>query len=248
MKPVVIGNATLYLADCMDVLPLLPRVDAVITDPPYGIGYVHGGGGKGTTPYLIANKAKTKAAGHCRAIYGDDEPFDPSPFLFADFVMMFGADHFRARLPDGGTFIAWDKSCGVGPQDSFADAEFAWCSARIKRNVVRYLWKGVVSEKAGEEGGLRYHPTMKPQGLMRWCVEQAGDASVIFDPFMGSGSTGVAAVRMGKKFIGCEIDEKHFAVACRRIEDAQRMTDMFGHDVRDAYEMTEQQANLLEGI
>ena len=248
MRKEHIGAATLYLGDCRDILPKLPKVDAVITDPPYGIAYQHGGGGKGSTPYLIANKAKTKAEGHCRPIHGDDQPFDPSHIAaIAPFVLMFGADHFRARLPEGGTFIAWDKSLGVGPRDSFADAEFAWCSAKVKRNVIRYLWKGVVGEKAGEEGGKRYHPTMKPQGVMRICIELAGDAPLILDPYMGSGSTGVAAVRMGRKFIGCEVDERHFETACRRIEDAQRMQDMFAHEARDAYEITQQQADLLEG-
>lgn len=235
----IIGAATLYLGDCRDILPTLPKVDAVITDPPYGIAYQHSGGGLG-----VAGRRNSK-----RPIHGDDEPFDPSHIAtLAPFVLMFGADHFRARLPDGGAFIAWDKSLGIGPKDSFSDAEFAWCSAKVKRNAIRYLWKGVASEKAGEENGARYHPTMKPQGVMRICIELAGDAALILDPYMGSGSTGVAAVRMGRKFIGCEIDERHFETACRRIEDAQRMTDMFAHEVRDAYEMTQQQADLLEGV
>ena len=68
------------------------------------------------------------------------------------------------------------------------------------------------------------------------------------DPFMGSGTTGVAAVQMGRKFIGIEREPKYFDIAVRRIEDAQRMADMFAHEVRDAYEMTAQQADLLEGV
>ena len=239
MRKEIIGAATLYLGDCMEVLPTLPKVDAVITDPPYGIAYEHSGGGLGVGARRNSN----------RPIHGDDAPFDPSHIAtLAPFVLMFGADHFRARLPDGGTFIAWDKSLGVGPADSFADAEFAWCSAKVKRNAIRFLWKGVACEKAGEENGARYHPTMKPQGVMRICIELAGDAPLILDPYMGSGSTGVAAVRMGRKFIGCEIDERHFETACRRIEDAQRVQDMFAHEVRDAYEITAQQADLLDGF
>ena len=233
MTPVIIGNATLYCGDCRDILQILPKVDAVITDPPYGIGYVHSGGGKGTTPYLIANKEKTKAVGHCRVVFGDDEPFDPLPIIaLADFVLMFGADHFRSRLPDGGTIIAWDKSLGIGPADSFADAEFAWCSEKVKRNVIRFLWKGVVGEKAGEENGVRYHPTMKPQGLMRKCIDLSGGARVICDPYMGSGSTGVAAVAMGREFVGCEIDEQHFMTACKRIENAQRQEFLFAPAIK----------------
>jgi DNA modification methylase len=116
--------------------------------------------------------------------------------------------------------VAWDKHTGIGPNDSFADAEFAWTNLKIKRNVIRYLWKGVVSEKAGEENGRRWHPTTKPQGVMRWCLNQMPQARVIVDPYMGSGSTGVAAVAMGRQFIGIEIERKYFDIACRRIEQA----------------------------
>lgn len=213
MRIETIGNATLYLADCREVLPTLPKVDAVVTDPPYGIAYVHSGGGRG-----VGAKRNSK-----RPIHGDAAPFDPAHlFPLAPALVMFGADHYRTRLPDGGTWIAWDKHCGRGPNDSFADAEFIWTTERVKRNVIRYLWKGVACEKAGEEGGKRYHPTTKPQGVMHACLDMVPTARVILDPYMGSGSTGVACIARGLEFIGCEIDPEHFATACRRIEDAQR--------------------------
>jgi site-specific DNA-methyltransferase (adenine-specific)/modification methylase len=215
----VIGNATLYLGDCRDILPTLPKVDAVITDPPYGIAYQHSGGGAGT-PGRRDRPSKRNAL---RPIHGDAVPFDPEHlFCLAEAVVMFGADHYRARLPDGGTFIAWDKHCGRGPNDSFADAEFLWTNLKVKRNVIRYLWKGVACEKAGEDGGRRYHPTTKPQGVMHACLDMVPDARLILDPYMGSGSTGVAAIARSLSFIGCEIDPDHFETACRRIEDAQR--------------------------
>jgi site-specific DNA-methyltransferase (adenine-specific) len=219
MRKEVIGNAELYLGDCREILPTLPKVDAVITDPPYGIAYQHSGGGLG-----VGAKRNSK-----RPIHGDDEPFDPIPLMaLAPKVLMFGADHFRARLPAGGTWIAWDKHCGRGPNDSFADAEFAWANFKTKRNVIRYLWKGVACEKAGEDGGRRYHPTTKPQGVMHACLNMVPDARLILDPYMGSGSTGVACIARGLAFIGCEIDPEHFETACRRIEDAQRQGRMFG--------------------
>ncbi len=223
-----IGNATLYLGDCRDILPTFPKVDLVLTDPPYGISYCHGGGGKGTSPYLIANKAKTKAAGHCKPIYGDDEPFDPAPlFDLGELVFVFGADHFKRRLPAGGTFVAWDKSLGIGPADSFADAEFAWCNWRIKRNVARFLWKGVCGVKEGEDKE-RSHPTQKPISLMKWCLESAPKTtSTVADPFMGSGTTGVACANLGKTFIGIEREPKYFAIACERIENAYRQERLF---------------------
>lgn len=215
----VIGNATLYLGDCREILPTLPKVDAVITDPPYGIAYQHNGGGAGTQ----GQRERPGNRNARRPIAGDDAPFDPAHLLgVAPMVLMFGADHFRARLPDGGTWIAWDKHCGRGPNDSFADAEFAWANFRVKRNMIRYLWKGVACEKAGEEHGRRYHPTTKPQGVMHACLDMVPAAKVICDPYMGSGSTGVAAVSRGLAFIGCEIDSGHFDTACMRIEDAQR--------------------------
>jgi transcriptional regulator with XRE-family HTH domain len=93
------------------------------------------------------------------------------------------------------------------------------------------------------------HPTVKPTELMRYLCRLVTPAGgVTLDPFMGSGSTGKAALREGFRFIGIEREVKYFDIACRRIEDAQRMSDMFAHEVRDAYETTQQQADLLEGV
>lgn len=216
-EKVTIGNAELWHGDCLEVLPLLQGVDALVSDPPYGIAYQHSGGGK------AAPGAKLPPVRNANIpIANDDVAFDPSHLLGFDSVLIFGADHYRGRLPDGGTFVAWDKSLGIGPADSFADAEFAWTNCNVKRNVVRYLWKGVACEKAGEENGKRYHPTQKPVGLMQRCIELLPAAQVICDPYMGSGSTGVAALRLGKQFIGVEMDRRYFDVACERIENEQR--------------------------
>lgn len=209
-EKVVIGNAEMWHGDCREVLPLV-TADACVTDPPYGIAYMHSGRGIGVG-------AKRN---HSVPIHDDDKPFDPAPLLRFPAVLMFGADHYRARLPEGGTLIAWDKHTGIGPNDSFADAEYAWTNLKIKRNVIRFLWKGVACLKAGEEGGQRWHPTTKPQGVMRWCLEQMPQARVIFDPYMGSGSTGCAAVALGRSFIGVEIHRPYFDIACERIARAQ---------------------------
>jgi hypothetical protein len=85
--------------------------------------------------------------------------------------------HFYPRLPDGGTFHSWDKNCGVGPKDSFSDAEFVWTSWRGKSQVIRYLWKGVLQD--GEKGAPKFHIMQKPVAVMRWCLDMVPDARVI---------------------------------------------------------------------
>ena len=221
-EKVVIGNAELWHGDCREVLPLV-TADACVTDPPYGISYVHGGGGRGAKSMQMRRSGSLRLH-KTEAIHEDNQPFDPAPLLRFARVLMFGADHYRARLPEGGTLICWDKHTGIGPNDSFADAEYAWTNLKVKRNVFRFLWKGLASVKAGESA--RVHPTMKPLGLMRYCLGLMPDAGVIFDPYMGSGSTGVAAMELGRKFIGCEIHRPYFDEACRRIENAQRQAPL----------------------
>ena len=210
----VIGSCELYLGDCLEILPTLPRVDAVVTDPPYGIAYKKGSGGKGK--HSVRN---------IEAIGGDTEPFNPEPFLSAKDVILWGANHFASRLPHG-RWIAWDKLAGMPEFDTFSDVEFAWRSGRGKDRILSHLWKGICkgSEKTG--GKERWHPTQKPVALMEWCIEMV-DATTILDPFMGSGTTGVACVKLGRKFIGIEIEEGYFDIACRRIADAVSRPDLF---------------------
>jgi DNA modification methylase len=206
-------GVTLYLGDCREILPTLGKVDAVVTDPPYGIGFQKGTGGNG----VGANRNYDK-------ITGDDTPFDPTPLLCWP-AIIFGGNHFYARLPDGGTFHIWDKAAGTTLVDSFSDCEFVWTSWRRKSEVCRYLWKGTL--QAGEKGVPKFHVSQKPIEVMRWCLGFLPDAQIILDPFMGSGTTGVAAVKLGRKFIGIEIEPKYFDIACRRIEEATRQPDMF---------------------
>jgi len=214
----VIGNAVLHLGDCREILPTLPKVDAVVTDPPYGIGYAHSGFHDGR----IGNTASANKRG-CPPIHGDAEPFDPAHLIaLCPNVLMFGADHFYPRLPDSGRWLAWNKLGDMQPWDTFSDVEFMWHSLDKAARIFSMKWKGLACDKVGENGGLREHTTQKPLRLMHWCIEQCGDPALILDPYMGSGSTGVAAVARGLRFIGCEIEPRYFDIACRRIEDAQR--------------------------
>lgn len=212
-----IGRATLYLGDCRYMLgPLLPNF-AVVSDPPYGINYVQGDGGKRGA----ASKGTTRREG--QPVRGDAEPFDPTPLLAFDQIILWGANHFAPRLPHG-RWLAWDKLAGMAEFDSFSDVEFAWMKGRGKDRIFSHMWKGIC--QASEKAERKLHPTQKPVALMRWCIGMT--TGVVVDPYMGSGTTGVAAVQSGRDFIGCEIEPTYFATACRRIEEAQRQGLMFG--------------------
>jgi site-specific DNA-methyltransferase (adenine-specific)/modification methylase len=211
---VEIGGAVLYCGDCRDILPGLGRLGTIVSDPPYGIDYAHGGGagrcGAGVTAAAAARGTPP--------IAGDAEDFDPAHLLEFSEVLIWGADHYRARLPESGRLLAWDKLAGLTPWDSFCDVEFAWHS---RSGVARiYSWKGLAATKIGENNATREHPTQKPLGLMRWCIEQLQSSRLIIDPYMGSGTTGVAALQLGRRFVGIEIERRWFDLACRRIAEA----------------------------
>lgn len=221
---VTIGSATLYRADCRELLPRLGGGMAIVSDPPYGIGYNHSGD-HGGPKWFKTEAAKRRGT---PPITGDDEPFDPRWLLgLADNVLLWGADHFRARLPESGRFLAWDKLGGLEAWDSFSDVEFAWHSRTAASRIFTWKWKGLACDKRGEANGLREHPTQKPIALMAWCIEQAGRPDVICDPFMGSGTTGVAAALHGVRFVGIETEQRWFDIALRRISAAQRQPSLF---------------------
>ena len=239
MRKEIIGAATLYCGDCREVLPTLPKVDAVITDPPYGIGADRGAAGGGTDASgRYARRPKQYEGG-----WDSARPQDFATLISAGQIsIVWGGNYFADILPRGGRWLFWDK---LNAMPSYSDGEIAWTNlAGVSVKKFTQCNNGLASLRDGE----RAHPTQKPVNLMRWCLSFVPDATTILDPYMGSGTTGVAAVQMGRKFIGIEREPKYFEIACRRIEDAQRITDMFAHEVRDAYEMTAQQADLLEGV
>lgn len=202
-----IGRATLYLGDCRDILPTLPKVDAVVTDPPYGIGE---SGGRART------RGK-KQANHERLEWDNETP--PAEVFAAIFEKsreqaIFGANYFTNRgLPPRMGWLYWDKCMG----GDFSDGELIFTSRNAALKCIRVPQNSVD----------RVHPTQKPERVMRAVLAYFPGCISILDPFMGSGTTGVAAVQMGRDFIGIEREPKYFDIACERIEQAQRQGDLF---------------------
>lgn len=227
VERVEIGNAVLYLGDCLKLRDEFAHADALIADPPYGIDL----GRMCSTyrsRYLYRSPGEVyEREGHY-LVHGDDRPFDPAPFLGFPKVVLWGGNHFASRLPDARCWLVWDKREGT-TSDNQADCEMAYTNLPGPARLYSQLWRGMV--RRGEENvsrQARSHPTQKPVALMQWCILQCrlAPGSVIADPFMGSGATGVAAVRLGHRFIGVEIERRHFDTACERIEQAQMQPDL----------------------
>jgi site-specific DNA-methyltransferase (adenine-specific)/modification methylase len=205
-------DVTLYNADCLDIMRSLPPVDAVVTDPPYGIAHPCNFRQRGRSNLAVCNDFPD--------VVGDNVPFDPAPILALDVpTVLWGANHYANKLPPSGGWLVWDKE---RPDDlDQATCELAWtnCIKGVRR--FRYLWNGMM--KAGE-WGESYHPTQKPVALMKWVMTlrwMPESGATVLDPYMGAGSTGVACVRTGRRFIGIEIDPTYFRIAERRIAEAQ---------------------------
>ena len=217
----VIGDCTLYLGDCLSVLPTLGPVDAVVTDPPYGIGE-HGG----KTRYGPASAAR----GFSSCKYYENKGWDKESAdqevlqaLTAFPAIIWGANHFISKVPvDSPFWLVWHKK--GSDRSSFADCELAWTNLPGSVRYFKYDWVGFGAINSGEK---RVHETQKPLPLMKWCLGFLPDAHTILDPFMGSGTTLVACANLGRSGIGIERNPAHFETACRRVEEAYRQPDFF---------------------
>ncbi len=215
-KEVLAEGFELYLGDCREILPTLGKVDAVVTDPPYGMDW--------NTDSTRFTGGKTPGVKR-PTIVGDDKPFDPQPWLDLDVpTVLWGSNHYASRLPPGRTLI-WLKQNPASYGAFLSDAEIGWTSDG--NGVWAFYRPRSIATAVVEGGGKVAHPTQKPVSVMQWSLGFVNGAEMILDPFLGSGTTGVAAVQEARKFIGIEIEPKYFDIACKRIQAALDAPDMF---------------------
>ncbi len=223
----IIGDATLYLGDCREVLPALGRehpFDALVTDPPYGIGESAGKAATRTSGLASRSRDASRYQRDYGDLNWDDETADEELNLalaYAHWAIVFGGNYYA--LPPTSCWLVWDKLNG---DTDFADCELAWTNLPRAVRRIRFLWNGCMRANGETRGD---HPTQKPIGVMKWAISQLPQAEVrtILDPFAGSGTTGVAALQLGKQFTGIEREPQYFDAMCRRIEEAWKQPRLF---------------------
>lgn len=209
-----IGDCDLYLGDCLDVMPHLGKVDAVVTDPPFGVGNF----------VQISGSARGRGGNRGRAVSWNEAPPPPEFFdiirRMSKHRIIWGANFFNCFEDRGGAII-WDKAQQM---PNFSKADIASCTHFQKTEIVRIPWTNfTVTHKAETD-----HPCERPVALYEWCIRYLpGDVRSVLDPFLGSASSMVACARLGRKGIGIEIDPDYFDVACKRVEEAYRQPDLF---------------------
>ena len=200
------NHCTIYHGDAREILPHLPKVDLVLTDPPYGIGW----------------KPRVNHRGADR-LWDDSERFDPGPWLTVGNKHVFwGAQYYTDKLPVSEAWFCWVKRTIAANADfsedkrTYSTIELAWSDIDTKPCFKSIVWDG--GKRAGDPQNRTFcHPSQKPLELMKWCIVKAGDPQTILDPFMGSGTTLRAAKDLGRKAIGIEIEEKYCEIAARRM-------------------------------
>ena len=220
-----IGDATLYLGDCRDVLPTLGRVDAVVTDPPYGVNYqgsVTKGKGKHGKSYLSFDDTPDAIERICVPAVRQAVSLARSAVVTPGNANAFKYDEPRSLgaiyYPAGANSGPWGFVCSQVLFYYGKDPSLAHALGRLPNAFAA----------GGEPRQDIDHPCPKPIGQMKWLVQRVSlPFEIVLDPFMGSGTTGVACANLGRKFIGIEIEPKYFDIACRRIEQAYKQPDMF---------------------
>lgn len=206
MTPIIIGDATLYCGDCRDILPTLPPSGAIVSDPPYGLGDRMTGGTK---------RFQTSEGGLKMLGAWDAQAVDGLLELIADAApikMLWGGNYYPVPASSG--WLVWVKTNSV---QTMASIELCWTNLDMNSKHFMHACTG----------WHRDHPTQKPIRLMEWCLSFIPHGDSVIDPFMGSGTTGVASIASGRKFTGIEQDKKHFESACRRIEKFYSQASLF---------------------
>ena len=215
----VIGDCTLYLGDCLEIMPTLGKVDSVVTDPPYGYSYA--------SNYVALT---TTAAWMGKAIAGDSDTSARDAVLEAHSGAFAVFGSLKRSAPKGTrATLVWDK----GPASGMGDLSFPWKPSFEVVFVGGSGWTGSRGEGVLKNHWIvtrasmgRVHPNEKPVSLM-WELCRKAPKGVVLDPFMGSGTTLVACAKLGRKGIGIELAPDYFDIACRRVEEAYRQPDMF---------------------
>ena len=198
----------IYNCDNREVLPTLPKFDLLLTDPPYGIG--------ADNQDRILSRGKLANPRNYGVSHWDKERPDPriieASIRSADIAVVWGGNYFG--LEASSCWLVWDKD----NSGDFADCELAWTNMKRAVRKFKWRWNGMLQEEMGDKKENRVHPTQKPLALMRWCLSFAPDAKTILDPFMGSGTTLVAAKREGRKAVGIELEERYCEAAVKRLQ------------------------------
>jgi DNA modification methylase len=200
--------------DCLEVMKDMPDkcVDLVLTDPPYGIGEA---AGKNRGRGLLAKPKDYGSEGW------DNKPVAPEyideVMRVAENQIIFGGNFYS--LPPTACWIVWDKD---NYNTDFADCELAWTSFPSAVRKIKWTWNGMLQEDMKDKD-VRYHPTQKPLGVMKWIIRNyTKETDTILDPFLGSGTTAVAAEGLNRKWIGIEKEAKYCEIARRRLAAVQK--------------------------
>ena len=230
-QPVIIGNATLYLGDCRDILPTLGKVDAVITDPPYGVGLT-----TKTSDYRDSKFFDNGESLKASVLYQDD-PETIRALIKSAMPAILAKSDRAVVFPGMRMLWEYPEPAALGSVFTMAGAGRCSWGFQCTHPILFYGRDPFLADGKGARPNSRKddqpnreaidHPCPKPVSWMKWAVDRASrPEETICDPFMGSGTTGVACAQLGRKFIGIEISPDYFAIACRRIEDAQRQGDL----------------------
>lgn len=213
MKPYYCqGGITIYCGDSREFVPSA-QPGLVLTDPPYGINYRsnHNSSRRGKWARWIRTE-------NLPGIRGDDSPLDPALILgLCCPAAIFGANYCADRLPPSRCWIVWNKRDGIG-QNNQADCELAWTNFNRPSRIFNHLWSGLL--RAGEENVAlqdKQHPHQKPVALLRYIINYSQSDGFVYDPYMGSGSTLLAAKLEGREAVGVEIEERYCEVAANRL-------------------------------